>query len=1213
MSEKVLGLDLGTNSIGWAVIERNENTCKLLYNGVEIFQEGVAREKGNEIPMVKARTDARALRRHYFHRRLRKIELLKVLVENNMCPPLTEEQIKAWKNQKIYPCVDDFIAWQRTNDNENNNPYRDRYIAINEVLDLSLQHDRYLLGRAFYHLAQRRGFLSNRKDMTNEDESGIVKSGISSLTEEMKNAGCRYIGEYFYKLYQSGEKIRGKYTSRNEHCRAEFNAICKRQNLSAELIEVLNRAIFFQRPLKSQKGIVGKCTFESKKSRCPISHPRYEEFRMLSFINNIKIKTLNENRRLNAQEIDSIIPLFLRKSKPQFKFEEIAKTIAGKKENYGYIDDKKDVAYRFNYKMDTVVSGCPMIAAFKSVWDNDWLDEICSCYIKGIGKSRNEIINDIWHVLFSFDSDDKLRSWLKTNLQLDEANADKLITIPQGYASLSLNAIDKILPFLRKGYRYDEAVFVANLKYLFCSDIVENTERYNELCRSVLRIVNDFEPIVIDGKRLNTGDRVKRYLRDVDGVIFSRIDKLYHPSMIEAYPKASQNENGELLLGSPRISSVRNPMAMRALFRLRALINTLLREGKIDPSTKINIEFARELNDANKRKAIEEYQREREAENKRYAEEIKKLYAKESGVDITPSDDDILKYRLWMEQKHICIYTQKTIGITEFLGANPKYDIEHTIPRSRYGDNSVANKTLCDCRFNREIKCAQLPTQLSNYPEIINCIESLGWYERIRDLSAQIERTKRSYSTKEAKDKAIQRRHKLKMHLDYWQSKLDRFTMKEIPTGFSNRQGADIGVIGRYARLYLNSVFDKIYVIKGATTAEFRKMWGIQDEYVKKERVNHSHHCIDAVVIACIGKSEYEKWAQYNVDVERYEWNHEHRPAFEKPWPTFTEDLKNLPQSLFVPHHHPDNMPKQTRKILRKRGVIQTNSNGHPIYQQGDSARCSLHLQTFYGAIKRNDKTKYVVRKPLNQLSGADVENIVDEAVKQKIRQAIDRKGFKEAITGDIWMNEEKRILIKKVRIYVPSVVSPINLKKHRDLSSKNYKQHYHVANDRNYCMAIYEGTDRNGKPKRSYEIVNNLEAAKYFKQSSRNELMPELLPLSDKDDYALKWVLKVGTMVLLYEKSADELKECNDSELVRRLYKVVGINTNPTGRGYGVIKLRYHQEARSSSEFKSKNGAWKINEELRCAITLLHTQFNAYVEGVDFDISITGKITFKH
>ena len=119
--------------------------------------------------------------------------------------------------------------------------------------------------------------------------------------------------------------------------------------------------------------------------------------------------------------------------------------------------------------------------------------------------------------------------------------------------------------------------------------------------------------------------------------------------MIESYPHVPENVNR---LGSPRIDSVRNPMAMRSLFRLRHVVNTLLAEGKIDRNTTIHIEFARELNDANKRQALARFVKENENERKKIRAEIIKVYKDETGLTIEPTDTDILKYQLWEEQKH---------------------------------------------------------------------------------------------------------------------------------------------------------------------------------------------------------------------------------------------------------------------------------------------------------------------------------------------------------------------------------------------------------------------------------------------------------------------------------------------------------------------------------------------------------------------------------
>lgn len=1212
----ILGLDLGTNSLGWAVVEETEHGYTLKEQGVDIFQEGVAREKNNEKPAVQDRTNARALRRQYFRRRLRKIDLLRVLVCYDLCPPLSGEQLTAWRKEKRYPLDEAFLQWQRTDDNADRNPYHDRYVALSEQLDLGNRQHRYLLGRALYHLAQRRGFISNRKEAGKEQEEGTVKSSIRSLTAEMEAAGCRYLGEYFYQLYQHKEKIRGKYTSRNEHYLAEFEAICERQQLPDEWRKALHRAIFFQRDLKSQKGAVGRCTFESRKSRCPVSHPRFEEFRMLQFINNIRITSPQDTapRPLTQEEVEVIRPLFYRKSKPHFEFEEIARKIA-EKGKYACGEERTEAPYRFNFARTTTVSGCPVTASLIAVFGSDWLREMCSLYLLGEGKNEEQVLNDVWHALFFFKDEECLRTWALEKLQLtaEQAKAFAAIRLPQDYAALSLNAINKILPYLRLGYRYDEAVFLANLKAVLPKEVYDNEERRHEIEHDIAELLLGYKRD-LDDKYDSKEHRIANYFSD-HGLDLSRFDRLYHPSMIETYRKAQPDAAGLLQLGSPRTPAVRNPMAMRALFRLRALVNRLLRDGKIDRNTKLRIEFARELNNANLRKAIEQYQREREAENRKFAEEIRSQYAAETGRTIDPTDDEVLKYRLWEEQQHVCPYTGRQIRISDFIGANPGFDIEHTIPRARGGDDSQMNKTLCENHYNRVVKRSKLPTELSDHAEIMARIESFGWQEKVEALQKQIDaqiRKSKAAATKTEKDSAIQRRHYLKLQQDYWRGKYDRFTMTEVPEGFSNRQGVDIGIIGRYARLYLKTVFDRIYTVKGATTSDFRKIWGLQAEYEKKARVNHVHHCIDAITIACIGHREYLAWKRYAEEAERYQLGEGDRPDIEKPWPTFTEDVKAVADELLVSHHTADNMAKQTRKKLRVRGLVRLNDAGKPIYMQGDTARRKLHEETYYGAIERDGKIRYVVRKSLANLELTDVEKIVDPEVRLRIEEAVRTEGLETVKKADytVWMNREKGIPIRKVRIFVrKTTLIPLD-KQHRDQSDKEYKRKYLVSNEGNYCMAIYEGVDKKGKKKRTFEIVSNLEAARYFKASTDRNDRLDLVPLTDVNGYPLKCILKTGTMVLFYENTPVELYECSRKELVKRLYKVTAMAAE------GRVQFLFHQEARDQKTISSIYGAGasqfslsKPSPKLRLSVS----SFNMLVEGYDFELTITGEIKFKH
>lgn len=1205
---KILGIDTGTNSLGWAIVEKKADEYRLLDKGVNIFQEGVKIEKGIESSKAADRTAHKAARVRNYRIKLRKIRLLRILSDAHLCPPLSKAELSAWRLKKEYPKNELFMQWQATDDDSEKTPYAYRHKCLHESLDFNSMTDRYILGRAFYHMIQRRGFLSNRKGQSGDD-TGKVKESISNLTQEMHDDGYEYLGDYFYSLYNKGEKIRNHYTARNEHYLAEFKAICEKQkldkNLGPEIVRQIEKAIFDQRPLKSQKGQVGKCVFEKNKTKCPSSHPMYEEFRMLSFINNIKIQTPNDSalRPLSAEERELIMPLFFRKSKKQFDFEDIAKKLAPKK-HYGFYKKSSDaeMPYLFNYPMDTSVSGCPVTAALKDIFGDNWIDSLCETYTLAEGKSRLNVVNDIWHALFFYTDETKLAEFGKNRLQLDDEEAKKFceISLPSDYASLSLKAICKILPYLRKGLIYSHAVFLGNLCEVMPQYEWNMEEMRNAAIDNIIYEMNQ-----IDSKDARTFEVcIKEYLKEQYHVSDEKLQKLYHPSMMEMYPRVQRtNNHGVYQLGSPRIDSVRNPMAMRSMFRLRKLVNRLLEEGKIDQDTEIHIEFARELNDANKRNAIAAYTKENQNKNDEARKKIRNLFKAETGNDIEPTDADVLKYVLWEEQGHICLYTGKQIRISDFVGANPKFDIEHTIPRSVGGDSTKMNLTLCDSRFNREVKKTKLPTELPNHDEIMARIND--WREKYESLDGQIRRQKKmskGATTKDQKDAIIRKRHLLELQRDYWRGKYLRFTMESVPDGFSRRQGTDISVISKYARLYLKSLFKHVYTVKGIATSDFRKIWGIQKVYSKKERVNHVHHCIDAIVIACIGLDEYNKLGAYYHDEENHEWYGMSKAYFKKPWSTFVEDIEKVQDEILVYHYTPDNMPKQGRRRI----LLDVEINGRKkkkVLCKGDAARGSLHKDTYYGAIMRSgeDTPYYVVRKNVdNHLSDQDIKNIVDDVVRGIIQNAV-AKGGKDALNGTIWMNEEKQIPIKKVRC-ITSVKNPLSFehRKPRDISNKCYKNDYYVApGDNNYLMAVYKGVTSKGKVKYMYEFINMLDAAKFYKQSNDKVLVDGNIVQLNKDGLNLYYTLKKGTMVLLYVDNPDEIWE-NNGDWSRRLYKVTELWKA------GRIVVTKHTEARPSSEVPKVTKGFCIGDSKGL---YSYSKFSALVQGYDFEINELGEI----
>jgi CRISPR-associated endonuclease Csn1 len=1322
MSKRILGLDLGTNSIGWAVVDDlGSGKFTLIKRGVHVFPEGVKNEKGKESSKAAERTGYRAARRLKFRRKLRKIRTLKALSEHepSFCPPLGNEELKAWQSKKIYPENPAFRDWCKTVDPADKNgayenPYYFRWLAATTALDLNKEEDRFKLGRALYHIAQRRGFKSNRLDSTPENESGVVKKEIAELSKKMNG---RTLGQYFWEdYYRNGKPIRKVHTSRDQHYLEEFNTICEKQRIPVELKEQLHKAIFFQRPLKSQKGLVANCPFEPKKKRCPDSHPLFEEFRMWQVLNNIKVKTLDDDglRPLSEREKRQLIPKFLRTT-ARFDFKDLAKTLTPKNQKYSYYKARNanEAHVLFNYRDDQTIAGCPVSARFKNLFGENYKEIMLDTYCgareakNGARKSENDILHEAWHVLFSFDDDEKVKQYAREKFDLDEVGQESFskINTGHGYGALSLKAIRKILPFLEQGLIYSHAVFFANLdqvvsipledlerlkkeiaelvddhrlhleKVQFINGLIkeyrdnprEFEERYDlrkpqdlklpaqlealteEICSTVSRLIkakNDNGEF-LKAKRLD--ERVEEYLQGAFGEQQVTKGVIYHPSKEETYEPAERAEDGKLYLGSPQISAIRNPVFMRTMHRLKALTNELIRQGVINEQTQVHMEMARELNDANKRAAIRTWQRKNETERQKYKSAIEEDL-KGQGIERDADDDEILKYQLWEEQNRQCPYCADKISIGQLL--SEETEIEHTIPRSLCCDNSLVNKTVSHRECNRK-KGNRIPANCPDHTDILQRIEH--WAKLDEKLTTDIDKLRgTSGMEKEAKDRRIQQRLVLTYERDYYREKYRRFTMTEITGGFKNSQLVDTRIITKYARLYLKTLFNTVHSVNGAVTDDFRRYWGVE-----KSRDNHVHHTIDAIVVACISRDQYQALAEaYHRDETRH--SHIH---IKEPWPHFSTDMEALKKEVLVSHYAPNHLLKQTKKKLRQNGKP-VLKNGRSVYQQGKTARGSLHQETFYGAIKRIEEnkrtrqreeiTRYVVRKTLSDLSDSDLAKIVDIRVREiaqesreqetQIKKAIDKLKKQKATADEareLELNKEIAVMesllnglyclpnkngapipIKKVRVYSP-LTDPIELKTQRDVASKKgreHKQKYYVGNDGNYQLGIYEGTDEKGKEGRAYRIINNLSAA-------GEEVFP-----AELGQMSLIKIVHGGQLALLTKDSKDKLFHTNKDLLKERLYIVKGIDDDG-------IKLYFHQEARMTTqviafmndvitEQNRKDGILDKNGEVKKSklttpkggdvigkqsefpyVKFKPSNFNALLEGVDFQLSILGEI----
>jgi len=190
-------------------------------------------------------------------------------------------------------------------------PKRLPYVLRARALDQKLEPDE--LGRALYHLGQRRGFESNRKALAKKDEDkSVVKAGIKKLLEDMGNVKARTLGEFFSQQNPEEERIRTKWTSRQMY-KEEFDQIWQAQSqhhpevLTDKLKKEIQRAVFFQRPLKIQSHLIGECEYEEGKKRAPMGILAFQRFRILQTVNNLKFISNYQARPLTPEERNKLI------------------------------------------------------------------------------------------------------------------------------------------------------------------------------------------------------------------------------------------------------------------------------------------------------------------------------------------------------------------------------------------------------------------------------------------------------------------------------------------------------------------------------------------------------------------------------------------------------------------------------------------------------------------------------------------------------------------------------------------------------------------------------------------------------------------------------------------------------------------------------------------------------------------------------------------
>ena len=430
----ILGVKLGAASLGWSALALGPDgqPASILAIGARKFPIGAYGdiERGREAGPNERRRGARAVRVRLVRRIARLRAVWNLLQGAGLLPAGRFKDRDA-----ILKALDARID-------------RHPYVLRVKALDTPLTpHE---LGRALIHLAQRRGFQSNRRadardkmaaeeDKAKAKELGVVKQGIADLEQAIRDDGSRTLGEHLSKKDEHAP-IRRRWTARSMY-RAELDKIVAAQRqhhpgLTASYTDKLACALFSQRPLKSQSHKIGRCDLEPARHRAALGGLAAQEFRVLCRVNDLRLVDDVGAVPIELTAVQRAALLDILKNSDA-TFPAVRKALGLPKSirfNAERIDDEKLVGFRTHGKMSTAIG-----AAWALLSD----------------AQQEAIVED----MLTIDDDAALARRLRTAWGFEPATVEKLlgVTLEPGCASLSRKAISKLLPLLRQGVAYATA------------------------------------------------------------------------------------------------------------------------------------------------------------------------------------------------------------------------------------------------------------------------------------------------------------------------------------------------------------------------------------------------------------------------------------------------------------------------------------------------------------------------------------------------------------------------------------------------------------------------------------------------------------------------------------------------------------------------------------------------------------------------------------
>lgn len=1155
--KRVLGLDLGSSSIGWAIVEEHSKEVisegcisdkdKIVAIGSRIIplstDESTQFSKGQALTKNADRTKSRTQRKGYDRYQLRRALLLEKLAQLRM---YNGETLKLSKLE----------LWGL------------RAKAVHEQISL------LELGRVLCHINQKRGYRTVKADYGDKKQGAYV-SEVLKRHKEINEQGLT-IGEFLYNglksdaAYRCKERIFPRIAYMEE-----FDAIMSCQKAfypdvltDENIAHIRDYIIFHQRPLKSCKHLVGRCSLERHFKEingqlrdcspkvAPRTSPLFQVCKIWESINNICVKNkvndtlhitleqkqaifafMNTHEKLKANDLKALLGV---KSK-EWQFGK-AVNGTGMQGNTTYctiekaLTKHKEYNHLLNFDLST---DCKEVVNIET-------GEITE--VKFINASfEKQLLYELWHTLYSISDIEELRETLKNKFNIiDETVIDDLCQIDfvkAGYSNKSSRAIRKVLPYLQDGMQYYDAKLMAG---------------YNDT--------------TLTKEQNMTRELVERLL---------------------------PIKKGEL----------RQPVVEKILNQLVNLVNALMHEyGRFD---EIRVELARELKQNREER---ESATKAMARNQKQNEEIAQRIQKEYGL--TPTRSRIQKYKMWEESEHICIYCGKTVSAKEFL-LGFGVEVEHIIPRSVIFDDSFANK-VCSCsECNKE----KNNRTAFDYMKTKNEGNFAAYIERINDLA---ERGKIS-STK---------RKKLLM------------PASELPTDFIERQLRESQYIAKKAKEILQTICHNVYSTTGSITDFLRHLWGWDEvlhtlnfsryqaagltEMVEREidgkkieveriagwskRMDHRHHAIDALTIACTKQGYIQRINNLNSlkEVSFSSFNDEKQNSetrqrltrlerYIKMQPHFTTaEVEQAVEGIAVSFKSGKRAASTGRRYIYKGGKRICVQRGIII------PRGALSEESVYGRIQdyKTGEQEYVKKYDISSITLKTIEDVIDKRIRETLRARLIQFGGKpeKAFAEPVLDHQGQVIRSVRCRTGLNAVV-PVRYNEHNEPIA-------FVKPGNNHHVAIYQ--DEKGKlQEHIVTFWHAVERKKYGIPTiitnpaeawdNVTDKMPEsfLNQLPPSANWEFKFSMQQNEMFILgmaEELYQDAIQKKDYAALSKYLYRVQKMST-------GDYVFRHHLETVVDDISSTAKDMGKM-KRLRSLKSLFENNPHKV------HISITGKIT---